>query len=122
MKPKMTFAQSEIQDGDVICFQAELNEKEYAISLCSRERWPDYCSRISDFEAQGLLSTPIQFYDLLQNRVLIKFKPRFEDTGLEEFDLVLSKKMNYDTVRNALHHSPKLHADNSIQTARTESR
>ena len=28
MKPKMTFAQSEIQDGDVICFQVDLNEKE----------------------------------------------------------------------------------------------
>lgn len=28
MKPKMTFAQSEIQDGDVICFQVEINEKE----------------------------------------------------------------------------------------------
>lgn len=93
MKPKMTFAQSEIQDGDIICFQAELSEKE-----------------ISDFEAQGLLSTPIQFYDLLQNRVLIKFKPRFEDAGLEEFDLVLSKKMNYDTlaqkVGEHLRHDP----------------
>lgn len=29
MKPKLTFAQSEIQDGDIVCFQAELNEKEY---------------------------------------------------------------------------------------------
>ncbi len=28
MKPKMTFAQSEIQDGDIICFQVEMNEKE----------------------------------------------------------------------------------------------
>ncbi|KAG8763667.1 hypothetical protein FRC11_014280 [Ceratobasidium sp. 423] len=81
MKPKLTFAQNEIQDGDIICFQAELSEKE-----------------ISDLEAQGLMSSPIQFYDLLQNRVLIKFKPRFEDVGHEEFDLVLSKKMNYDTL------------------------
>lgn len=31
MKPKMTFAQSEIQDGDVICFQVEINEKEYVL-------------------------------------------------------------------------------------------
>ncbi|KAB5596509.1 Ubiquitin carboxyl-terminal hydrolase [Ceratobasidium theobromae] len=81
MKPKLTFAQSEIQDGDIVCFQVELNEKE-----------------TSDLETQGLLSTPIQFYDLLQNRVLIKFKPRFEEAGHEEFDLVLSKKMNYDTL------------------------
>jgi ubiquitin carboxyl-terminal hydrolase 7 len=99
MKPKMTFAQSEIQDGDVICFQAELSEKEYVVYVpCSIKS--DCCFRISDFEQQGLLSTPIQFYDLLQNRVLIKFKPRTEDSGLEEFDLVLSKKMNYDTVRS----------------------
>ncbi len=28
MKPKMTFAQSEIQDGDVICFQVDLPDKE----------------------------------------------------------------------------------------------
>ncbi|KAG8782435.1 hypothetical protein FRC12_020829 [Ceratobasidium sp. 428] len=93
MKPKLTFAQSEIQDGDVVCFQAELSEKE-----------------ISDFEHQNMLSTPIQFYDLLQNRVLIKFKPRYEETGLTEFDLVLSKKMNYDTlaarVGEHLRHDP----------------
>lgn len=28
MKAKSTFAQSEIQDGDIICFQVELSEKE----------------------------------------------------------------------------------------------
>jgi ubiquitin carboxyl-terminal hydrolase 7 len=28
MKPKMTFAQSEIQDGDIICFQVDMPEKE----------------------------------------------------------------------------------------------
>lgn len=28
MKPKLSFAQSEIQDGDVICFQIDLPEKE----------------------------------------------------------------------------------------------
>lgn len=28
MNPKLTFAQSEIQDGDIICFQVELSEKE----------------------------------------------------------------------------------------------
>lgn len=28
MKPKFTFAQSEIQDGDVICFQVDQSEKE----------------------------------------------------------------------------------------------
>jgi ubiquitin carboxyl-terminal hydrolase 7 len=29
MKPKLTFTQSEIQDGDLICFQVDLAEKEY---------------------------------------------------------------------------------------------
>ena len=33
MKPKATFVQSEIQDGDIICFQVEMNEKEYVSSL-----------------------------------------------------------------------------------------
>lgn len=28
MKPKLTFTQSEIQDGDIICFQVDINEKE----------------------------------------------------------------------------------------------
>lgn len=28
MKPKLSFSQSEIQDGDVICFQVDLSEKE----------------------------------------------------------------------------------------------
>jgi ubiquitin carboxyl-terminal hydrolase 7 len=28
MKPRSTFSQSEIQDGDVICFQVDISEKE----------------------------------------------------------------------------------------------
>jgi hypothetical protein len=28
MKPKLSFSQSEIQDGDVICFQVDLPDKE----------------------------------------------------------------------------------------------
>ena len=28
MKPKLSFAQSEIQDGDIICFQVDLPENE----------------------------------------------------------------------------------------------
>ena len=28
MKPKLTFTQSEIQDGDIICFQVDVAEKE----------------------------------------------------------------------------------------------
>ncbi|KAI6103506.1 hypothetical protein F5141DRAFT_1189842 [Pisolithus sp. B1] len=83
MKPKSTFAQSEIQDGDVICFQVEQAEKE-----------------LHDLEIQGLYSNPSQFYDFLQNRVMIFFRPKFEESDGDhpEFSLVLSKKHNYDTM------------------------
>ena len=60
--------------------------------------------RTHDVDSQGLYSNPVQFYDFLQNRVLILFKPKFEpkpeDGNIEhpEFELVLSKKMNYDIV------------------------
>ena len=43
MKPTSTFAQSEIQDGDVICSQVEMSEKE-----------------THDLESQGLYSNPIK--------------------------------------------------------------
>lgn len=81
MKLKLSFAQSEIQDGDVICFQVDLPEKES-----------------HDLESQGLYSNPINFYDFLQNRVMISFRPKFEEVGQDnpEFNLVLSKKQNYD--------------------------
>jgi ubiquitin carboxyl-terminal hydrolase 7 len=82
MKSKFSFGQSEIQDGDVICFQVDLPEKE-----------------IHDLESQGLYSNPVHFYDFLQNRVMITFRPKFEDSDPEaDFNLVLSKKQNYDTV------------------------
>ncbi|TFK76518.1 cysteine proteinase [Pluteus cervinus] len=83
MKPKLTFGQSEIQDGDVICFQVELPDKES-----------------HDLESQGLYSNPASFYDFLQNRVLIIFRPKNEEPDAEhpEFKLVFSKKQNYDTM------------------------
>ncbi|KAF8921385.1 ubiquitin carboxyl-terminal hydrolase 5 [Mucidula mucida] len=80
MKLKLSFAQSEIQDGDVICFQVDLPENE-----------------VHDIDTQGLQSTPIGYYDFLQNRVMIIFRPKV-DEGDPEFNLVLSKKHNYDTM------------------------
>ncbi|KAJ7046714.1 hypothetical protein C8F04DRAFT_1307881 [Mycena alexandri] len=81
MKPKLSFAQSEIQDGDVICFQVDLTEKES-----------------HDLDSQGLHSNPIHHYDFLQNRVLIVFRPKLVEIDADhpEFDLTLSKKQNYD--------------------------
>ena len=83
MKPKYTFTQSEIQDGDIICFQVDISDKE-----------------VHDLESQGLYSNPQQFYDFLQNRVMVLFRPKFDEPDAEqpEFSLVLSKKQNYDAV------------------------
>lgn len=81
MKPKYTFTLSEIQDGDIICFQVDISDKE-----------------IHDLETQGLYSNPAQFYDFLQNRVMVLFRPKFDDSDDPEFSLVLSKKQNYDAM------------------------
>lgn len=84
MKSKATFAQSEIQDGDVICFQVEISDKD-----------------AQDYESQSLYANPIQFYDFLQNQIKVLFKPRFDDVEYkQEFELTLSKKMTYDTMAN----------------------
>jgi ubiquitin carboxyl-terminal hydrolase 7 len=99
MKPKLTFSQSEIQDGDVICFQVDLSEKECVHCI---KPFVDYLTpptRIHDLEIQGLYSNPIQFYDFLQNRVMIVFRPKSDsDHEAPEFSLVLSKKQTYDMV------------------------
>jgi ubiquitin carboxyl-terminal hydrolase 7 len=59
-----------------------------------------FLPRIHDLDAQGLYSNPIQFYDFLQNRVMLIFRPKFEepDHDQSEFSLILSKKQNYDMV------------------------
>lgn len=56
--------------------------------------------RIHDLDSQGLYSNPTQFYDFLQNRVMVVFRPKFEEPDQEhpEFSLILSKKQNYDVV------------------------
>jgi len=83
MKLNLTLPQSEIQDGDIICFQREISDQE---------------SR--DLESQGLCSDPPQFYDFLLNRVVALFKPKFHksDADPPEFSIVLNQKQSYDTV------------------------
>ncbi|KAM0756443.1 cysteine proteinase [Meredithblackwellia eburnea MCA 4105] len=84
MKMKATFLQSEIQDGDIVCFQVEMGEKE-----------------TQDLDKQGMFTTPSQFYDFFLNRVVVIFKPKYEDPEPKpEFDLVLSKKMTYEQMAN----------------------
>lgn len=82
MKNKATFAQSEIQDGDIICFQMDIPEKD-----------------AQDYETQSMYSNPIQFYDFLQNQIKVMFKPKFDDVDYKnEIEVTLSKKMTYDMV------------------------
>ena len=63
--------------------------------------------RIHDLESQGLNSNPVQFYDFLQNRVLITFRPKYEEIDHDhpEFNLILSKKQNYDIVCSSNNYS-----------------
>lgn len=80
MKPSLTFRASEIQDGDIVCFQMDLPERD-----------------VHDLEAQSMYSNPVQFYDFLQNQIKVLFKPRFPTASYkQEVYLTLSKKMTYD--------------------------
>ena len=76
MKPKQTFQQSEIQDGDIICFQQVL----------------------PDFDLNSVIYPDArQYYDYLLNRFSVKFHPRQStDTEGAVFSLMLSKKMTYE--------------------------
>lgn len=80
MKPKQTFSQAEIQDGDIICFQRTLTEKETNYLLSSDP------PRFIDAK---------DFYENMTNRVLVKFLPKVEG---KTFDLQLNKKMTYDQI------------------------
>jgi len=80
MKPKMTLAQSEIQDGDILTVQRTLSDKE-----------------ASQVQLAGSYVDAKEFYDYLVNRITVEFIPRnSEDDTLPTFSLTLSKKMSYD--------------------------
>ncbi|SCV67019.1 BQ2448_5665 [Microbotryum intermedium] len=96
MKMKATFLQSEIQDGDIVCFQVDMTERD---------------SLPQDLDKQNMFTTPIQFYDFFLNRVVVTFKPKYDDANAkEEFEITLSKKNNYDQmagrVGERLKHDP----------------
>ena len=57
--------------------------------------------RVDDLENQNLYSSVPLFYDFLQNRVLVQFKPRNDNSNDADFDLMLSKKMTYEVVCRA---------------------
>ncbi|KAI1943689.1 ubiquitin-specific protease ubp15 [Ophidiomyces ophidiicola] len=73
MKPKQTFQQSEIQDGDVICFQKSVSDVDLPPTVIYR--------------------TAQQYYDFLLNRIVVTFAPIDGDST---FSLTLSQKMTYD--------------------------
>ena len=80
MKPKMTFQQAEIQDGDVICFQKDLSEAE-----------------ATSVRQAGNYANAKEFYDYLLNRTTVRFMPRFpENKPNDSFDLYLNRKFTYD--------------------------
>ncbi|KAK3113499.1 ubiquitin-specific protease ubp15 [Teratosphaeriaceae sp. CCFEE 6253] len=91
MKPKISLMASEIQDGDIVCFQRHLSEPE---ATAVRQQKPTAC-----------LDAPA-FYDYLINRIFVTFTPRFAPlqnfavrrAGDEKFAVALSKKDGYDAL------------------------
>ncbi|KAL3445864.1 hypothetical protein BJX65DRAFT_280503 [Aspergillus insuetus] len=75
MKPKQTFQQSEIQDGDIITFQKSIKE--------------------SELPPTALYTDAKLYYDYLLNRITVTFAPIKANDG-DEISLVLSRKMSYD--------------------------
>ncbi|CAG8805900.1 29716_t:CDS:2, partial [Racocetra persica] len=84
MMPKFTFKKSEIQNGDIICFQRILTQNE-----------------IQEHESAGRIHSIPEFYESLSTNIIIHFKSKFGYRDPKpEFNLVLNKKMRYDAVAN----------------------
>ncbi|KAI5780859.1 hypothetical protein EDC01DRAFT_257890 [Geopyxis carbonaria] len=81
MKPKQSFNLAEIQDGDIICFQKVLTEKES-----------------DQVEALKHYKDAKEFYEFLLNLTKIRFQPKVAQANLQDFVLELSRKMSYDDV------------------------
>lgn len=80
MKPKSTLQQAELQDGDVICFQKSLTDKQAAA-----------------IAQTGGYTDAKDFYDHLLNRMPIDFAPKLDTKSeADSFKLALSRKMSYD--------------------------
>ncbi|RIB21024.1 ICP0-binding domain of ubiquitin-specific protease 7-domain-containing protein [Gigaspora rosea] len=89
MKPNLTFQKSEIQNGDIICFQKALTEEE-----------------IQGHTTAGRIYNIPAFYDSLYMKIIVHFKPRYKDIEPNpEFELVLNRKYTYDDIakRVAVH-------------------
>ncbi|TPX38452.1 hypothetical protein SeMB42_g06732 [Synchytrium endobioticum] len=97
LKSKITFVQAELGDGDILCYQKELTEHDI-------KELPD-----------ANLATPPSYFESVLNRITVSFRPKTvgkdvlmvkdaKDRGPGEFELVLSKKMGYDTVAQKVAH------------------
>ncbi|KAL9102026.1 MAG: hypothetical protein Q9163_002781 [Psora crenata] len=80
MKPKATLQHAEIQDGDIVCFQKQLSEKQ-----------------ASAIAQTGGYTDAREFYDYLLNRKQVTFSPKYlTGTDKEVFKLDLTRKMSYE--------------------------
>ncbi|KAI4109728.1 MAG: hypothetical protein L6R37_000415 [Teloschistes peruensis] len=80
MKAKSTLQQAEIQDGDIVCFQRVLSEKES-----------------SAIASTGGHTDAREYYDYLMNRIIVSFSPKIAtENADDDFTLALSRKMSYD--------------------------
>ncbi|RIA93955.1 ICP0-binding domain of ubiquitin-specific protease 7-domain-containing protein [Glomus cerebriforme] len=84
---KYTFTQSDIQNGDIICFQKTLTDKE-----------------IQEHTEAGRIHNILNFYNSLNLRTIVSFKPKLEDRNSKpQFDLILNKQWTYDKASVALY-------------------
>ncbi|KAF2841356.1 cysteine proteinase [Patellaria atrata CBS 101060] len=79
MKPKITLAACELQDGDIITVQKPLSEK-----------------TVSSMAALGNPTDVREFYDYILNRHTVWFMPKVHQEEDQGFTLTLNKKMTYD--------------------------
>jgi ubiquitin carboxyl-terminal hydrolase 7 len=91
MKPKQTLLASEIQDGDIICFQRHLSDDEK--------------EALRQGNSSACLTAP-QYYDYLLNRIFVNFTPKtvpvanlqLQNEADDKFTLAFSKKDTYDAM------------------------
>ncbi|PKY58434.1 hypothetical protein RhiirA4_550053 [Rhizophagus irregularis] len=79
MKLGSTFQQ---RNGNIICFQKDLTEKEHVL--------------IQEYIKAGLIYSIPQFYETLTSSNDFLFQPKLKDWG--QFDVVLNRKWTYDQV------------------------
>lgn len=86
LRPKTTFAQAEIVDGDIICVQRTVSESE-RLALSQTGKYP-----LAD-----------HYYDFYHNKITLHILPKFVDAEINaKFDIVLSKKWSYETITNKI--------------------